>query len=601
MPGCPSDSKVPAVRAARLSSADLRRGDLEGAAAEVLLAFRGFCVILSSLAIATYGGHARRATCCREKKMTRRMLLGTITALLLLGPAIPVEPAHAQCILANPSFEIGGSGGNAFGGWNQFGNVSATEFVTHGSLAARLRGPDWGGWDVSAVWQQFDSYPGERWALTGNVAHYFASPLTGDCRAIVNIEWWNETDMMSYDSYVVALPSAPTDEYQDFSILSDPAPSGTVAIHVLFAVLQSPHDPPPVVFYDQVTVFSQSYPTMDDLQWNDFPGGRTITFSDRTWRVKGPGFYGPGANHFASSSDHVWVDDNQLHMTLRNVGGTWYSTEVALVEALGYGDYIFTTEGRLDLLDDCVILGMFLWQYGPCWDESYTWWNPYNEFDIEFGRWGDPYRDIGQFVCQPWDWYGNISQFDATFSEGEITSHAFRWLPDRVECRSWRGGPVDEAPENMIHSWTYWGPHIPRPEQPRVHINLWKSCDYPASDQEVVLDAFNFFPADPTGVDEPDEELDGRTAHLLPARPNPFNPVTTIGYSLKEEGAAELAVFDLAGRRVRTLVRGNVPAGEHEVVWDGRDGGGNPVGSGVYFYTLRVGDALETRRMVLVK
>jgi hypothetical protein len=525
------------------------------------------------------------------------MVLGTLPLLALLT-LVPATRAPAQCILANPSFEIG-----TFSGWNQSGNVGSIGFATHGSVAARLTGPDLGGWDVSSVWQQQDCYPGEQWELTGNVAHYSANHLSGDCTAIVNIEWWNETEMMSYDSYVVADPSTPTDEYQNFSILSDPAPSGTVAIHVLFGVLQSPYDPPPVVFYDQVTAFSTSYPTMDDLQWNDFPGGRTIVFSDRVWRVKGPGFYGPGANNFAASSDHVWVDDDRLHMTVRNVGGTWYSTEIALVEALGYGDYIFTTEGRLDLLDDCVILGMFLWQYGPCYDGSYTWWNPYNEFDIEFGRWGNPYRDIGQFVCQPWDWGGNISQFDYTFGEDEITSHAFRWLPDRVECRSWRGGPVDEAPENMIHTWTYTGAHIPRPEQPRVHINLWKSCDFPASDQEVVLDAFNFFPADPTGADVPggDGQMAERRARLLDARPNPFNPVTTIGYTLRETSAAELAVFDLAGRRVRTLVNGVVPGGEHEVVWDGRDDDGSPVSSGVYFYRLRVGDTHETKRMVLVK
>ena len=41
----------------------------------------------------------------------------------------------------------------------------------------------------------------------------------------------------------------------------------------------------------------------------------------------------------------------------------------------------------------------------------------------------------------------------------------------------------------MIHSWTYTGPHIPRPEQPRVHINLWQFDGPPASDQEVIIDA----------------------------------------------------------------------------------------------------------------
>jgi len=535
--------------------------------------------------------------------MPRRMLFCALSLTLLLL-ALPLSNLSAQCILVNPSFEVSGSGGQVFGGWNQFGNIGSTTFASHGSVAARVTGPDWGGWDVSGYWQQQDSSPGEQWELTGKVAHSSGAPITGSSKAIVNIEWWNSTEMISYESHDVALPSTPTDEYQDFSVVSGPAPSGTVAMHALFAVLQSPTDPAPDVYYDQVTVFSLDYPTIYDMQWNDFPGGRTIDFSGRTWRVKGPGYYGPGPNSFSDSDNSVWVDSNdKLHMTIRKVGSTWYSTEVALEEPLGYGDYIFTTEGRLDLLDPTAVFGLFTWQYGPCWDEAYLWWGPYNEFDIEFSRWGDPGNDLAQFVAQPWDWGGNISRFDPTFSEGEVTSHAFRWLNDRVECRSWRGGPYDEAPENMIHTWTYTGPHIPRPEIPRIHINLWQCCDEPQSYQEVVLGAFTFVPEGGTGVsDSPGYDVPiGQPARLLAARPNPFNPVTTIGYSLEVDAHTELAVFDLAGRRVRTLVSGDVSAGEHEVTWDGLDARGAPVASGVYFYSLRVGDAVETRRMVMVK
>lgn len=540
---------------------------------------------------------------CKGMPMIRNTL-GRVMLPTLLLVLLAAGQSEAQCILANPSFEIGGSSGETFGGWGEFGNTGSTSFATHGSRAARVTGPDWGVWEVSRFWQQQDCSVGEVWELTGKVAHSSTAPLTGECRAIVNVEWWNSTEMISFESHTVALPSTPTDEYQYFSVLSDTAPSGTVTMHALFGVLQSPTDPPPDVYYDQVTVFSQSYPTMDDLQWNDFPGGTTIDFSDRTWRVKGPGYYGPGPNSFSNSASSVWVDgEDRLHLTVRKVGSTWYSTEVVLVDTLGYGDYIFTTEGRLDLIDPCVVFGLFLWQYGPCWHESYLWWNPYNEFDIEFSRWGDPGRAIGQFVAQPWDWYGNVSRFDASFGEGEATSHAFRWLNDRVECRSWRGGPLDEAPENMIHSWTYTGPHIPRPEQPRVHLNLWKYCDSPEADQEVVIDAFTFFPGEETGVgdDTQDDQYLASPARLYAARPNPFNPVTTIAYSLREGSVAEVEVFDLSGRRVKTLVSGFVPAGVHEVTWDGLDDRGVPVSSGVYFYRLRAGDALETKRMVLVK
>jgi hypothetical protein len=531
----------------------------------------------------------------------RRHTLPIIT--VLLGMAWWGNAA-AQCMLANPSFELAGSGGATFAGWNQFGPVGSTSEATHGSVAARVSGPDQGGWDVAAFWQRQDTAPGERWSATVDVWHTAANPLTGDSRAIVNIEWRDAAgELIDFESHTAADASTPLDEVQHFAVESGPAPAGTAATHVLLAVLQSPADPSPDVFYDQATFDFLGPPSLSELQWNDFPGGRTLDFSDRTWRVKGPGYYGPGPNHFADDPSAVWVDqDDRLHVTVRYVSGTWYSTEVALEDALGYGDYIFTTVGRLDQLHHNIVLGLFLWQYGACYDPDYLWWNPYNEIDVEFSRWTNPANDIGQFVAQPWDFPGNTSRFDYTFSEGELTSHAFRWLADRVEFRSWRGGPGDESAATMIHEWDYTGPHIPRPEQPRVHINLWQVGGPPSTDQEVVLDAFTFVPdgSGPSGVQET-TPLVSRLPHLHPARPNPFNPLTTIPYTVAETGHTEIAIYDVAGRLVRTLLRGHATAGDHEVVWDGRDDAGRQVASGVYLYQLRQGDVIDTRSVVLVK
>ena len=512
--------------------------------------------------------------------------------------------AHAQCILANPSFEIGGTSGKVFGGWNQFGPVGSSPNATHGSVAARVSGPNLGGWDVAGYWQRLDCAPGESWSVSVDAWHTSTRPLTGQCKAIVNIEWRGASDnLISYESHTAADASTPTGVMQEFSFQTLPAPVGTVSARLLLGVLQSPTDPVPDVYYDRATFYSLTPPTPDDVQWNDFPGGRTASFSGRTWRVKGPGYYGPGPSLYSDAVTSVWVDvDDHLHMTVKKVGGLWYSTEVALVDALGYGDYIFTTVGRLDTLDPNVILGLFLWEYRVCYDEANNWWGPYNEFDIEFGRWGNPSNpNVGQFVAQPWDYPGNISRFAATFSEGELTSHAFRWLPDRVECRSWRGGPEDEDGAVMLHTWTYAGPHIPRPEQPRTHINLWKLTNPPATNQEVVLDAFTFVPMDAV-VGIPEVQPQRREAPSLSvARPNPFNPTTTIEYTLPRAGDTELVVFDVEGRRVRTLVNGFVPAGDHGVVWDGRDDAGIRVASGVYLYRLRAGGVVETKKMVLVK
>ena len=62
-----------------------------------------------------------------------------------------------------------------------------------------------------------------------------------------------------------------------------------------------------------------------------------------------------------------------------------------------------------------------------------------------------------------------------------------------------------------------------------------------------------------------------------------------------------LEVYNILGQRVLGLVDGDREAGTHVVSWDGRDGFGEPVASGVYFCRLRVGDYRETRRMVLLR
>jgi hypothetical protein len=92
--------------------------------------------------------------------------------------------------------------------------------------------------------------------------------------------------------------------------------------------------------------------------------------------------------------------------------------------------------------------------------------------------------------------------------------------------------------------------------------------------------------------------------HLSANYPNPFNPVTSIRYTLPDMGGsrpASLVVYDLLGREVRTLVREHQPAGSYTVTWNGRSDRGEQVSSGVYFYQLRYGPHQTTRKMLMIK
>ncbi|MGE5313831.1 MAG: FlgD immunoglobulin-like domain containing protein [Acidobacteriota bacterium] len=83
--------------------------------------------------------------------------------------------------------------------------------------------------------------------------------------------------------------------------------------------------------------------------------------------------------------------------------------------------------------------------------------------------------------------------------------------------------------------------------------------------------------------------------------PNPFNPSTTIRYSLPKESNVTLSVYNMLGEEVKTLVSGVRASGTHEVVWNGDTNAGVPAGSGLYVYRLRAGSLTEVRRMMLVK
>lgn len=83
--------------------------------------------------------------------------------------------------------------------------------------------------------------------------------------------------------------------------------------------------------------------------------------------------------------------------------------------------------------------------------------------------------------------------------------------------------------------------------------------------------------------------------------PNPFNPSTSIPYTLPQSGRTRVLVYDVLGREVKVLADGEHEAGVYQIVWDGTDYRGEPVGSGVYFFTIQSKTFTATRKMILLK
>jgi hypothetical protein len=83
--------------------------------------------------------------------------------------------------------------------------------------------------------------------------------------------------------------------------------------------------------------------------------------------------------------------------------------------------------------------------------------------------------------------------------------------------------------------------------------------------------------------------------------PNPFNPSTTIEFALPEQGSVRLAVYNVLGQKIRTLIDKTLPAGSYKIQWDGCDDSGKSVASGIYVYRLTTDRTELSRKMTLVR
>jgi len=138
---------------------------------------------------------------------------------------------------------------------------------------------------------------------------------------------------------------------------------------------------------------------------------------------------------------------------------------------------------------------------------------------------------------------------------------------------------------------------------------IWTVADLTTTEGRLVVaaaDRFGWSDDDSSGVFT---ILDSGTStppilvdQLGPAIPNPFNPSTSIHFSLKADAVIELSIFDMRGREISRLAAGDWPAGNHDVRWLGRDDNGAPVASGAYFARLHINDADDkVTRLTLVR
>lgn len=222
---------------------------------------------------------------------------------------------------------------------------------------------------------------------------------------------------------------------------------------------------------------------------------KKISFAGYDWWVKrhcNP--VGPGPNYFSDSNENISVDPNgYLHLKIAQRDERWYCSEVIGDTNLGYGTYIFTVQGRVDSLDENVVLGLFTWE--DCVPE-----HNYREIDIEFSRWGEAKNDNAQFVVQPWNKPGNMFRFniDLAGRPNKVTTHVFTWNQDSICFCSYYGDFSLVPPkDDIIASWRYTGSNIPPAGAENARINFWLMNGIaPTNGQnaDIVIKSFQYLP-----------------------------------------------------------------------------------------------------------
>ena len=214
---------------------------------------------------------------------------------------------------------------------------------------------------------------------------------------------------------------------------------------------------------------------------------KTLTWCGQSWTIKNGSGLGPGPNNWSDSTNNVWVDSNgYLHLKICKVGSLWYCAEITSENSFTYGEYRFRVASEYDKYCTNVVGGLF------------TYLDDTNEIDIEFTRaWTG--TNNANFATQPADRVGNHLYYYSQFTEGNYSSHRFRWETNSIFFQSYYGHADPPPATNLtIATWTYTGGDIPEDSSEKLHLNMWLfKGRAPTATQylELVVHDFQFIPS----------------------------------------------------------------------------------------------------------
>jgi len=347
------------------------------------------------------------------------------------------------------------------------------------------------------------------------------------------------------------------------------------------------------------------------LIWSDeFDGSGAIDsekWFHQTQLPNGNSWYNNEIQHYTDRLDNSYVSDGTLKIVAKKETYTDQGQTKEYTSARLNSKYAFTY-GRVEVrakLPEGVGTWPAIWMLGQNISEPGAYWQtqgygttswPYcGEIDI-MEHWGANQNYVQSALHTPSS-YGGTSNVGGQYISNASTQfnvYTLEWTPEQMifSVNGYVHYTYNPNPQNS-ETWPF-----DAPQYLLMNIAIESSITSSFTETEMEIDYVRVYEASTLS----------NQAETVPVYfnavqnfPNPFNPITTLKYDLLEDSFVEITIYDMLGNVVNNLVNQNQRQGYKSVQWNATNNQGQPVSTGLYFYTIQAGDFIQTKKMLLLK